>query len=82
MIIDVAIPGDRNVIMKGAEKILKYKELIIKIQHVWKLKAKVIPLIIGVTGTISKLLRQYLSNMWESRKLRNYKKQPYWALHT
>jgi hypothetical protein len=28
---DGAIPGDRNVIKKGAEKILKYKDLIIEI---------------------------------------------------
>jgi len=27
MLIDVAIPGDRNVIKKGAEKILKYKKI-------------------------------------------------------
>jgi hypothetical protein len=29
MLIDVAIPGDRNVIQKEAEKILKYKGLTI-----------------------------------------------------
>jgi hypothetical protein len=29
MLIDVAIPGDRNVIQKEAEKILKYKDLTI-----------------------------------------------------
>jgi hypothetical protein len=34
MLIDVAIPGDRNVIKKEAEKILKYKDLITEIQHV------------------------------------------------
>jgi hypothetical protein len=32
MLIDVAIPGDRNVIKK-AEKILKYKDLTIEIQR-------------------------------------------------
>jgi len=31
MLTDVAIPGDRNVIKKEAEKILKYKGLIIEI---------------------------------------------------
>jgi hypothetical protein len=31
MLIDVAIPGDRNVIKKEAEKILKYKDLILEI---------------------------------------------------
>ena len=33
MSIDVAIPGDRNVIKKEAEKILKYKDLTIEIQR-------------------------------------------------
>jgi hypothetical protein len=32
MLLDVAIPGDRNVIQKEAEKILKYKDLTIEIQ--------------------------------------------------
>jgi len=31
--IDVAIPGDKNVIDKEAKKILKYKDLIIEIQR-------------------------------------------------
>jgi hypothetical protein len=63
MLIDVAIPGDRNVINKEAEKILKYKDLVIEIQHMQKVKATVIPVKIGATGTISKSLRQYLSNI-------------------
>jgi len=42
---DNAISGDRNVIKKEAEKIIKYKDLIIVIQHMWKVKAKVIPVI-------------------------------------
>jgi len=60
---DVAIPGDRNVIKKEAENILKYKDLIMEIQSMWNVKAKVIPVKIGATGTYSKSLRQYLSNV-------------------
>ena len=52
MLIDAAISGDRNVIKKEAEKILKYKDLTIEIQHMWNVKTKVIPVIIGATGTI------------------------------
>jgi hypothetical protein len=63
MLIDVAIPGDRNVINKEAEKILKHKDLVTEIQRMWNVKANVIPLIICATGTISKSLRQYLSNI-------------------
>jgi len=54
MLKDVAISGDRNVIIKEAEKILKYKNLTIEIQRMWNVKTKVIPVIIGATGTISK----------------------------
>ena len=63
MLIDVAISGDRNVIKKEAEKILKYKNLTIKIQRMWNVKTKVIPVIVGATGTISKLFRKYVSNV-------------------
>jgi hypothetical protein len=49
----------------------------------WNVQAKVIPVIKGVTGTISKSLRQYLSNIPGKHKIKELKKkQPYWALHT
>jgi hypothetical protein len=63
MLIDVATPGDRNVIKKEAEKILKYKDLTIEIQRVWNVKTKVTPVIIGATGTISQSFRKYLSSV-------------------
>jgi hypothetical protein len=63
MLIDVAIPGDRNVIKKEAEQILKYKNHIIEIQRMWNVKTKVTPVIIGATGTISKSFRKYLSSI-------------------
>jgi hypothetical protein len=78
MLIDVAISGDRNVVKKEAEKILKYKDLTIEIQRMWNVKTRVLPVIIGATGSISKSFRKYQ----ESKKLRNYRKKPYWALHT
>jgi len=63
MLIVVAISGDRNVIKNEAEKILKYKELTIEIQRMWNVKTKVIPVIIGASGTISKSFRKYVSNI-------------------
>ena len=63
MLIDVAISGDRNVIKKEAEKILQYKDLTIEIQRMWNVKTKVMPVIIGATGTISKSFRKYMSNI-------------------
>ena len=62
MLIDVAVSGDRNVIKREAEMILKYKDLTIEIQRMWNVKTKMIPVIIGATGTISKSFRKYVSN--------------------
>jgi hypothetical protein len=59
---DAEIPGERNVIKKEAE-ILKYKDFITEIQRMWNVKAKVTPVIRGVSGAISKSLRPYLSNI-------------------
>ena len=44
--IDIAIPADRNVIKKAAEKILNHKDLIIEIHRMWNVKAEVILVII------------------------------------
>jgi len=63
MLIDVAISGDRNVIEKEAKKILKYKDLTTEIQRMWNIKTKVMPVIIGATGTISKTFRKYVINI-------------------
>ena len=63
VLIDVAISGDRNVIKTEAEKILKYKDLTIEIQRMWNVKTKVIPVITGATGAISKSFRKYASNI-------------------
>jgi len=53
VIIDYAIPGDKNVVKKEAEKILTYKDLITEIQRMWNVIENVIPVITGATGTIS-----------------------------
>jgi hypothetical protein len=63
MLVDIAIPGDRNVIKKVGENFPKYKDLIIEIQHMWNVKTKVTPVTIGATGTISKSFRKYLSSI-------------------
>jgi len=63
MLIAVASPGDRNVIQKEAERIVTYKDVKIEIQRMWNVKAKMIPVIMGATGTISESFRQYLRNV-------------------
>ena len=40
MLIDVGISGDRNMIKKEAEKIIKYIGLTIEIQRMWNVKQR------------------------------------------
>jgi hypothetical protein len=63
MLIDIAILADRNVIKKEAENILKYKDLTTEIQRMWNVRTRVIPVIIGATGTIGKSFRKYVSDI-------------------
>jgi hypothetical protein len=74
MLLDVAIPGDRNVIQKEAEKILKYKDLTIEIQRMWNVKTRVKPVIIAATGTISKSFRKYVSTIPGNHDVREIQK--------
>ena len=66
MLIDVAISGDRNVIKKEAEKILKYEDPTIEIQRMW--------MVIGATRTISKSFRKYISNIPGNHEVKELQK--------
>jgi hypothetical protein len=74
MLLDVAIPGDSNVIQKEAEKIFKYKDLTIEIQRMWNVKTGVIPVISEATGTISKSFIKYVSTIPGNHDVRELQK--------
>ena len=61
-------------IKKEAKKILKYKDLTIDIQCIWKVKTRVIPVIIVATGTISKSFRKYISNIPGNHEVKELQK--------
>jgi len=54
--------------------ILKYKELTIEIQRMWNVKTKVIPVLIGATGTISKSFRKYVRNITGKHEVKELQK--------
>jgi hypothetical protein len=74
LLINVATPTDRNVIKKEAEKILKYKDLLIEIQIMRKMKTEIIPINIRATGTVSKSLEKYLANIPGEHDVRELQK--------
>ena len=62
-LIDVAIPADRNVVQKEAERTLKYKSLCTEIQRMWNLKRTTVPVIIGANGIVTRTLRKHLETV-------------------
>jgi hypothetical protein len=74
MLIDVAIPGDRTVIQKEAEKILKCQYLTIEIQRMQNVKTRVIPIVMGATGTISKSFRKYVRTIPGNHEVKELQK--------
>jgi hypothetical protein len=63
LLIDVAVPSDRNVIQKESKKKLRYKNLSVEIQRMLNMKCFVIPVIIGATGIVTKGLQKYLETI-------------------
>ena len=54
MLIDMAVPSDRNISVKVAEKLSKYKDLEIAITRIWGTKIQIVPVVIGALGVVKK----------------------------
>ena len=59
-IIDVAIPGDQNLVKKKCEKLNNYAELRLEIARLWNKETVVVPIIIGALGSVPKDIHHYL----------------------
>jgi hypothetical protein len=60
MLIDVAIPADRNVTQKEAKNKLKYNSLCVEVQRMWNIKCMIMPVILEDTGIVTKGLKKNL----------------------
>ena len=63
LIIDIAIPGDQNIIAKEHKKIDKCQNLRTELGKLRKLQAKVVPVVVGALGIISHNLKLYLEKI-------------------
>ena len=63
LMIDMTVPSERNVSIKEAEKISKYKDLEIEVTKMWKMKTNTVPVVIGALGLIKKGLDMQLSKL-------------------
>jgi hypothetical protein len=82
ILIDVAIPADRNVTQKEAEKKLKYETLCIEIQRMWNMICMVIPVVTAATGIVTKGLKKNLEAIPGKYSVDSLQKQPHLEHHT
>ena len=81
IMIDVAVPADKNISFKAFQKLSKYKDLEIEVKKMWKLKTKIIPVVIGTLGMIKKCTQNFIDqifgkpgNIETSNNYRKYRK--------
>ena len=60
IIVDIAVPGDSNVLQKETEKYEKYQDLAREIKRIWKSRTQVVPVVVGALGSVSKKLAGHL----------------------
>ena len=53
-IIDFAVLGDSNIEEEQKDKIEKYQDLRRELQKIWNVKVKIIPLVVGSLGALTK----------------------------
>ena len=63
IILDVACPGDHNILKKRNEKIDNYSELRLEVSRLWNKKTTIVPIVIGALGSIPKDLPRYLKQL-------------------
>jgi len=68
LIIDVACPLDINIGNKERDKILKYQDLKTELQRLWKLKGKVVPVVIGALGAVTKHHKKHVQSIHDTIK--------------
>ena len=63
ILIDMAVPSDKNIASKVFEKKSKYTDLVIEINKMWHTTTKIVPVVIGALGMIRKGTNDYISQI-------------------
>ena len=74
IIVDIAVPGDSNILQKETEKCKKYQDLAREIQRIWKSRTKVVPVVVGALGSVSKKLVGHLEQLGIKNRTRTMQK--------
>ena len=63
IMLNVAVPPDKDISLKEFQKLSKYKDLEIEVTKMWKLKTKTIPVVIGALGMIKKDTQNFIDQI-------------------
>ena len=63
IMMDMAVPSDQSISLKEFQKLSKYKDLEIEVIKMWKLKKKIIPVVIGALGMIKKGIQNFIDQI-------------------
>ena len=62
-IVDIAVPNDVNIKSKEQEKVQKYQPLREELQRIWKVKTKVVPVVVGSLGSLTETHEKWLEEL-------------------
>ena len=68
-IVDFADPADHRINLKESEKKNKYLDLARELKKLWNMKVTIVPILIGVLGTITKGLLKGLEDLEVGRQV-------------
>ena len=63
IIVDFAVPADHRIKRKESEKKDKYLDLVRELKKLWNMLVKIIPIVIGAFGTVTKRLLKELEDL-------------------
>ena len=63
IMMDMAVPYDQNISLKEFQKLSLYKDLEIEVTKIWKLKTKIIPVVIGALEMIKKRTLNFIDQI-------------------
>ena len=70
----MSIPTEKNTSVKVTERLSKYKDLEIKVERMWGIKATTIPVVIRVVVLIKKGLEKYVQQIPGNIKMHELQK--------
>nr|XP_027216708.1 uncharacterized protein LOC113809340 [Penaeus vannamei] len=74
LLIDMAVPTERNTSIKTTEKLSKYKDVDIEIERIWGTNTTTIPVAICALALVKKGMEKYIGKIPGNKKIQEVQK--------